>query len=56
MAEPDPAAMSAAGWHVCFDVLEPALDGGDGARIVGPDALAVGWEALRDRYAAALNP
>jgi uncharacterized protein YndB with AHSA1/START domain len=54
MAEPDPAAMSAAGWHVCFDVLEPALDGGDGARIVGADAMAVGWEALRDRYASQL--
>jgi len=55
MADPDPAAMSAAGWHVCLDVLEPALDGADVRRIVGPDALAVGWEGLRDRYAATLS-
>ena len=31
------------------------LDGSDAARIVGPDALAVGWEELRDRYGATLN-
>ena len=55
MADRDPAAMNAAGWHVCLDVLERALDGSDAARIVGPDALAVGWEELRDRYGATLN-
>jgi uncharacterized protein YndB with AHSA1/START domain len=55
MANPDPAASNAAGWHLCLDVLEPALDGSDGPRIVGPDALAAGWEVLRDRYAATLN-
>ncbi len=55
MAERDPAAMNAAGWHVCLDVLEPALDGAEVHRRVGPDASQGGWEALRDEYAVALG-
>ncbi|WP_041782462.1 SRPBCC domain-containing protein [Mycolicibacterium chubuense] len=55
MADRGPAPMNAAGWHVCFDVLEPVLAGADVPRRVGPDALAVGWEALRDSYADALD-
>jgi uncharacterized protein YndB with AHSA1/START domain len=55
MADRDPAAMNAAGWHVCLDVLEPALAGADVPRRVGPDALQGGWEALRDDYADALG-
>ena len=55
MSDRDPAPMNAAGWHVCLDVLEPALAGGDVPRRVGPDALDGGWEQLRDEYAAALG-
>ncbi|MDJ1371636.1 SRPBCC domain-containing protein [Gulosibacter molinativorax] len=46
------AAMTAAGWHVCFAVLSLQLDGEAVGRVVGMDAMAVGWEGLRDRYAA----
>jgi uncharacterized protein YndB with AHSA1/START domain len=50
MADRGPAPMNAAGWHVCFDVLDPVLDGADTPRRVGPDAAAGGWAALRDQY------
>ena len=50
-----PPPMNAAGWHVCLDVLEPVLGGEDVPRRVGQDALAGGWEALRDKYADALS-
>jgi uncharacterized protein YndB with AHSA1/START domain len=55
MRQRDPAAMNAAGWDVCFAVLDDVLGGSDTARIVGPDALAAGWEVLRDQYAALLE-
>jgi len=55
MRQRDPAAMNAAGWDVCFTVLDDVLAGSDTARIVGPDALAAGWEALRDHYALLLE-
>jgi uncharacterized protein YndB with AHSA1/START domain len=55
MRDRDPAAMNAAGWHVCFDVLTDVLKGADRPRAVGQDAMAAGWEPLRDRYAELLD-
>jgi hypothetical protein len=39
-------AMGAAGWHICFDVLERLLAGQPIGRIVGP-----GWQRLNAEYA-----
>ena len=36
-------AMGAAGWHICFDVLDHMLSGTPLGRIVGPDAMKFGW-------------
>jgi len=45
-------AMGAAGWHVCFDVLDRFLDGEPIGRTVGPDAMQVnGWSRLHAEYA-----
>lgn len=45
-------AMGAAGWHVCFDVLDHHLAGRPLGRIVGPDAMQVdGWQRLHAEYA-----
>ena len=41
----------AAGWHLCLDVAERALDGAPVGRIVAKDALEFGWERLNDEYA-----
>lgn len=44
-------AMGAAGWHVCFDVLDHWLAGTPLGRIAGPDALAIsGWRRLHAEY------
>jgi uncharacterized protein YndB with AHSA1/START domain len=44
-------AMGAAGWHVCFDVLDHYLAGTPLGRIVGPDAMKVeGWQRLHAEY------
>jgi uncharacterized protein YndB with AHSA1/START domain len=46
-------AMGAAGWHICFDVLEHALDDRPIGRIVGVEALKFGgWQRLNAEYAA----
>jgi len=46
-------SMGAAGWHICFDVLQRHLDGYPIGRIVGPDAMKFGgWQRLRAEYAA----
>lgn len=46
-------AWGAAGWHVCFDVLERLLAGRPIGRIVGPEALKLeGWRRLSTEYAA----
>lgn len=46
-------AMGAAGWHVCFDVLDRLLDGNPVGRIAGPDALQFeGWQRLHQEYSA----
>jgi len=45
-------AMGAAGWHICFDVLERSLAGQPIGRLVGPDAMKFGgWQRLNAEYA-----
>lgn len=45
-------AMGAAGWHICFDVLDLALSGTPIGRIVGGDAMKfAGWQRLHVEYA-----
>jgi uncharacterized protein YndB with AHSA1/START domain len=45
-------SMGAAGWHVCFDVLDHLLSGDPIGRTVGPAAMKVnGWQRLNDEYA-----
>jgi uncharacterized protein YndB with AHSA1/START domain len=45
-------AMGAAGWHICFDVLDRLLAGEPIGRIVGPDAMKFGgWQRLNAEYA-----
>lgn len=55
MADRGPAAMNAAGWHICLDVLDDVLAGKVTPRAVGEDAAARGWADLRDGYAAVLG-
>ena len=44
-------AMGAAGWHICFDVLDHLLTGTPLGRIVGPEAMKFGWQRLHAEYA-----
>ena len=45
-------SMGAAGWHVCFDVLDRHLSGTPIGRIVGMDAMKFeGWHRLNAEYA-----
>ena len=44
-------AMGAAGWHICFDVLDHLLDETPLGRIVGPEAMKFGWPRLHAEYA-----
>jgi uncharacterized protein YndB with AHSA1/START domain len=44
-------AMGAAGWHICFDVLDGLLSGNPLGRIVGPEAMKFGWQRLHAEYA-----
>jgi uncharacterized protein YndB with AHSA1/START domain len=45
-------SMGAAGWHICFDVLDRFLAGKPLGRIVGPDAMKFGgWQRLHAEYA-----
>jgi uncharacterized protein YndB with AHSA1/START domain len=45
-------AMGAAGWHICFDVLDHLLTGTPIGRMVGPDAIKFGgWQRLNAEYA-----
>jgi uncharacterized protein YndB with AHSA1/START domain len=42
----------AAGWHICFDVLDRLLSGTPIGRIAGGDAMQVlGWQRLQAEYA-----
>lgn len=44
-------SMGAAGWHISLDVLEHLLAGTPLGRIVGADAMKVGWQRLNEEYA-----
>jgi len=44
-------AMGAAGWHICFDVLDRLLAGDPIGRILGPEATKFGWQRLHAEYA-----
>ena len=45
-------AMGAAGWHICFDVLDHLLGGTPIGRIAGPEAMKFpGWQRLNAEYA-----
>jgi len=43
-------AWGAAGWHICFDVLDRLLAGEPLGRIAGKDAMQYGWKRLVDEY------
>jgi hypothetical protein len=55
-------AMGAAGWHICFDVLDRFLDGHPIGRMVAGDAMKFGgWQRLNAEYSKqfgieAINP
>jgi uncharacterized protein YndB with AHSA1/START domain len=45
-------SMGAAGWHICFDVLDRALAGQPIPRLAGPQAMKFGgWQRLNAEYA-----
>ena len=44
-------SMGAAGWHICFDVLDHLLGGTPIGRIVGGEAMKFGWPRLNAEYA-----
>jgi uncharacterized protein YndB with AHSA1/START domain len=45
-------SMGAAGWHICFDILDHLLSGTPIGRIVGPEAMKFGgWQRLNAEYA-----
>jgi uncharacterized protein YndB with AHSA1/START domain len=44
-------SMGAAGWHICFDVLDRFLEGQPIGRIVAGDAMKFGWQRLNAEYA-----
>ena len=45
-------SMGAAGWHICFDVLDRHLGGTPIGRMVGPDPMKFGgWQRLNTEYA-----
>ena len=45
-------SMGAAGWHICFDVLDHLISGNPIGRIAGPAAMKLnGWQRLHAEYA-----
>jgi uncharacterized protein YndB with AHSA1/START domain len=44
-------SMGAAGWHICFDVLDRFLGGTPIGRMVGAEAMKFGWQRLNAEYA-----
>ena len=44
-------SMGAAGWHICFDVLDQFLSDHPIGRIVGGDAMKFEWKRLNAEYA-----
>lgn len=55
LTKPDTDAMVAAGWHLCFVVLDHLLAGHPVGVVRGRDAMNHGWEELRDSYARKLD-
>jgi uncharacterized protein YndB with AHSA1/START domain len=54
-------SMGAAGWHICFDVLDRFLEGHPIGRIAGGEAMHFDWQRLNREYAEqfgveAMNP
>jgi uncharacterized protein YndB with AHSA1/START domain len=45
-------SMGAAGWHICFDVLEHLLGENPIGRLVGVEAMKFDWQRLNAEYAA----
>ncbi len=43
-------SMGAAGWHICFDVLDHLLSGAPIGRIVGGEAMKFDWQRLNAEY------
>jgi hypothetical protein len=44
-------SMGAAGWHICFDVLDRLLGGNPIGRLVGAEAMKFDWQRLHAEYA-----
>ena len=44
-------SMGAAGWHICFDVLDHLLRGNPIGRLVGVEAMKSDWQRLNAEYA-----
>ena len=45
-------SMGAAGWHICFDVLDRLLGGAPIGRMVGMETMKFeGWQRLNKEYA-----
>src|ERR1700756_3153256 len=44
-------SMGAAGWHICFDVLDRLLSGTALGRLVGGEAMKFEWQRLNAEYA-----
>src|SRR5262249_5356698 len=45
-------AMGAAGWHICFDVLDHLLEGAPIGRMAGMETMKFeGWQRLHKEYA-----
>lgn len=45
-------SMGAAGWHICFDVMDRALSGSPIGRLVGMESIKfAGWQRLNAEYA-----
>ncbi|HEY0529631.1 MAG TPA: SRPBCC family protein [Gemmatimonadaceae bacterium] len=45
-------SMGAAGWHICFDVMQHFLDGDPIGRMVGMETMKfAGWQRLNAEYA-----
>ncbi|MGC0365917.1 uncharacterized protein YndB with AHSA1/START domain [Rhodococcus sp. 27YEA15] len=49
------ASALAAGWHLCFDVLDALLAGKPFGPVVGAKAREYGWDALNSGYARRLG-
>jgi uncharacterized protein YndB with AHSA1/START domain len=49
-------SMGAAGWQICFDVLDRLLDGHPIGRIVAGDAMKFGWQRLNAEYTKQFGP